>query len=52
MKTLGYLLAGYALLMVLAGSPVSQAVHHVLMSHMLHYLHVDSIMQAFLVMLP
>ena len=52
MKTFGYILAGYALLMVLAGSPVSHAVHNTVMGHMLHYLHVDSIMRAFLVMFP
>lgn len=52
MKTFGYILAGYAVVLALAGSSVSRIVHGVLMAHMLHYLHVDAIIHAFLVMLP
>ena len=49
MKTFGYILAGYAAVLALAGSSIGRVIHGVLMAHVLHYLHLDAIIHAFLV---
>ena len=51
MKTFGYILAGYGLLLLLADSRVAQIAHQSALGFALRHLHLGELFQAFLVML-
>ena len=51
MKTLGYILLGYGLVLLLAGTRLSQAVHQSVLGLALRHLHLGEFVRAFLVML-
>ncbi|HEY57641.1 MAG TPA: hypothetical protein G4O04_03740 [Anaerolineae bacterium] len=51
MKTFGYILLGYGLLLLLAGSRATQVVHQNALGFLLRHLQFGEVLQAFLVML-